>query len=109
MALIMGALASWFVAAAFVYGAAIGLLMTILTRRSTDKALLAAVENPRHGVVVIFSGFVLRYATAILGLLAGFKILGLSAEPVIAGFVLMIIVQVLTSFLVKPLNNKREA
>ncbi len=83
---------------ALIYGASIGVLITLLVRRSTDKALETAVENPGHGVVVMFSGFALRYAVAILGLLIGFKTLKLMAVPMIAGFILMIIVQVFISF-----------
>jgi ribose/xylose/arabinose/galactoside ABC-type transport system permease subunit len=57
----------------------------------------------------MFSGFALRYAVAILGLLAGFKVLRLSAEPMIAGFILMIVVQVLAMTLLRPQSEKREA
>jgi len=94
---------------AVLYGSVLGLMITLLTWRSTGRALLAAVENPRHGVVAIFSGFALRYAVAILGLLAGFKILHLPAESMIAGFILMIIIQVLVFTLLGPHSEKREA
>jgi len=96
-------------AIAVAYGALIGLTITLLTRRSTDRALQAAIDNPTHGVATMFSGFVLRYAVAILGLLVGFRVLQLSAEPMIAGFVLMIVVQTLVAAFVRPQSKNREA
>ena len=96
-------------ALAVAYGSLLGLMITLLTRRSTDRALAAAAENPAHGVVAMYAGFALRYAVAILGLLAGFRVLRLTAEPMIAGFILMIIVQVLVSALLRPATEKREA
>lgn len=96
-------------AIAIAYGALLGVLTTLLTRRSTDKALQAAVENPTHGIVAMFSGFALRYAVAILGLLVGFRVLHLPAEPMIAGFILMIVIQVLAATLIRPQTDKREA
>jgi len=103
----MSLLGDWSDVLAIVYGASLGVVITLLTRRSSDRALLAAVENPTHGVVRMFSGFVLRYAVAILGLLAGFWILRLPAEPIIAGFILMIIVQMLAMTLLRPRNDKK--
>ena len=109
-ALAAGILGGWQEALALVYGALLGVMITLLTRRSTDRALSAAVENPTHGVITMFSGFALRYAVAILGLLAGFRVLQLSAEPMIAGFILMIVVQqVLAMTLFRPQSEKREA
>lgn len=84
------------------FGAAIGISVVILTKRSADRALLVAEENPRYGFVAMYSGLVLRYAVVILGLLVGFRVLHLAAIPLIGGFILMIIVQVITSFGVKP-------
>jgi|GEM_PF-4430140 len=107
VALAVGFLAGWQESLAIVYGASIGMMITMLTRRSTDRALSAAVENPTHGVVAMFSGFALRYAVAILGLLAGFRVLQIPAEPMIAGFVLMIIVQALVMTLLGPQNDKK--
>ncbi|NOR40553.1 MAG: hypothetical protein GQ537_05035 [Gammaproteobacteria bacterium] len=107
--LVAGVFGTWLDALAVAYGSLLGLMITLLTRRSTDRALLAAVENARHGIVAMFSGFALRYAVAILGLLAGFKVLRLSAEPMIAGFILMIVVQVLAMTLLRPQSEKREA
>jgi hypothetical protein len=108
--LVAGVFGTWLDALAVAYGSLLGLMITLLTRRSTDRALLAAVENARHGIVAMFSGFALRYAVAILGLLAGFKVLRLSAEPMIAGFILMIVVQVLAMTLLRPQSDiKREA
>lgn len=86
---------------ATLYGALIGIMITLLVRRSTDRALQKAVDNPSHGIVIMFSGFFLRYAVAILGLLVGFKVLHLLTVPMITGFILMILVQVFTSHLVK--------
>lgn len=106
---VAGVFGTWLDVLAVAYGSLLGLMITLLTRRSTDRALLAAVENPRHGIVAMFSGFALRYAVAILGLLAGFKVLRLSAEPMIAGFILMIVVQVLAMTLLRPQSEKREA
>ena len=106
---VAGVFGTWLDVLAVAYGSLLGLMITLLTRRSTDRALLAAVENARHGIVAMFSGFALRYAVAILGLLAGFKVLRLSAEPMIAGFILMIVVQVLAMTLLRPQSEKREA
>jgi hypothetical protein len=109
-ALVAGFLGGWPETLAIVYGALLSVMITLLTRRSTDRALSAAVENPTHGVIAMFSGFALRYAVAILGLLAGFKVLQLPAESMIAGFILMIVVQVLALSLSRPQSdNKREA
>ena len=107
VALAAGILAGWQEALAIVYGASLGIMITLLTRRSTDRALSAAVENPTHGVIAMFSGFALRYAVAILGLLAGFRILQLPAESMIAGFILMITVQMLAMTLLGPQNDKK--
>jgi zinc transporter ZupT len=108
-ALVAGILGGWQEVLAVVYGALLGVMITLLTRRSTDRALSAAVENPRHGVITMFSGFALRYAVAILGLLAGFRILRLPAESMVAGFILMIIIQMLAMTLLRPQSEKREA
>jgi F0F1-type ATP synthase assembly protein I len=107
--LVIGLLNLWPNALAFAYGTSLGLIMTVLTRRSADRALSAAVENPGRGLIAMYSGFALRYAVAILGLMTGFRVLGLPAEPMIGGFILMIIVQVLVSVLISPPNEKREA
>jgi len=107
--LFLAVLSTWADAIAVAYGTLLGLMMTLLTRRSTDKALQAAVENPTHGMVAMFSGFALRYAVAILGLLTGFRVLHIAAEPMIAGFILMILIQVLVSVLYRPQIEKREA
>ena len=107
--IVMSVLGAQADAIAVACGALIGLMITYLTLRSTDRALRAAIENPTHGVATMFSGFVLRYAVALLGLLAGFRVLQLPAEPMIAGFILMIIVQVLVSALLRPQSEKREA
>lgn len=110
VALAMGIFGSWSYVMAVIYGSLLGVMITLLTRRSTDRALLAAVENPTHGVVAMFSGLAQRYAVAILGLLAGFKVLQLQAESMIASFVLMIIIQALAMILFRPQNDsKREA
>jgi len=89
-------------ATAILFGAALGISATALTKRSADRALLAAEENPRYGFVAMYSGLVLRYAVVILGLLIGFRVLQLAAVPLIGGFVLMIIVQVVASLGVQP-------
>ncbi len=86
---------------ATLYGASIGVLVTLLTRRSTDKALEKAIDSPQQGIVVMFSGFVLRYVIVILGLFFGFKALGLMAVSMLVGFTLMMIIQVFASHLVK--------
>ncbi|MCW8963019.1 MAG: ATP synthase subunit I [Gammaproteobacteria bacterium] len=107
--LVMALLSTQADAIAVAYGALLGLTITLITRRSTDRALQAAVENPTHGIVAMFSGFALRYAVVILGLLAGFRVLHLSAEPMIAGFILIIVIQVLVATLLRPQTEKREA
>lgn len=106
---ILGILGDWSDFPAMVYGALLGMLNSLLTRRSSDRALSAAVKNPAHGLVAMFSGFALRYAVAILGLLAGFRMLHLAAEPMIGGFILMIVIQVLASTWVRPEENRRDA
>lgn len=93
VSLVMG----WANALSALFGAALGISVTALTRRSADRALLAAEESPRYGFVALYSGLVLRYAVVILGLLVGFRVLQLAAIPLISSFVLMIIVQVVTS------------
>ena len=94
---------------AVVYGATLGVLISMLTRRSTDRALEAAVVNTTHGMLAMYSGLILRYAVAILGLLAGFRVLHLPAEPMLAGFVLMIIVQLVAAMMLRPQHDNREA
>lgn len=94
---------------ALVYGAAIGWTITLLTRRGTDRALSNAVHNTMHGVIAMYSGLVLRYAVAILGLLVGFRVMQLLAEPMLAGFILMVIVQALASLFLGARPDKREA
>ena len=87
---------------ALLYGSLLGVLLSVLMHSNTGKALAVAVDNPQHGMVVIFGGFFLRYAVAGLGLLAGFKVLQLMALPMLSGFVLMLIVQVFASLLARP-------
>lgn len=87
---------------AVLYGCLVAIVVTLLARRSVDKALNEAVQDSGHAMVVIFSGFALRYAVAILGLLTGFKVIKLLPVPMLAGFVLIIMVQVLVSFLIRP-------
>lgn len=106
---ILGILGDWSDFPAMGYGASLGMLNSLLTKRSSDRALSAAVKNPTHGLVAMFSGFALRYAVAILGLLTGFRMLHLAAEPMIGGFILMIVIQVLASTWVRPEENKRDA
>jgi len=107
VAMAAGAFSGWQEVLAILYGAMLGIMITLLTRRSTDRALQAAVVNPRNGVITMFSGFALRYAVAILGLLAGFKVLQLPVEPMIAAFILMIVVQVLAMTLLGLRNDKK--
>jgi hypothetical protein len=83
------------------YGGILALFVTILTKRSTDRALEKAVDNPAHGMITMFSGFALRYLIAILGLLIGFKTLQFEALPMIIAFVLVIIMQLFAIRLVK--------
>lgn len=91
------------------FGSLIGIAITLLTRRSSDRALSAAVENPTHGLIAMYSGFALRYAVAILGLYLGLKILNMMASPLIGGFILMILVQAASGVLMQPDNETREA
>ena len=89
-------------AVSVLYGAALGMVNAMLTKRSANRALLAAEESPRYGFVAMYSGLMLRYAIVILGLLIGFRVLQLVAIPLISSFVLMIIVQVIASFAMGP-------
>ncbi len=86
---------------AVLYGASIGILVTLLVRRSTDKALEKAVDSPQQGIIALFSGLVLRYAVVILGLLIGLKILKLMTVSVLIGFVSVMIVWIFASHWVK--------
>ncbi len=88
-------------AIAVLYGGFIAVVVTLLAIRSTDKALDAAVENTGHALVAMFSGFALRYAVAILGLLTGFKALKLLAIPMLLGFIIIVMVQIAVSFTLK--------
>ncbi|TNF91396.1 MAG: ATP synthase subunit I [Gammaproteobacteria bacterium] len=92
---------TWMAGWSALYGGLLAVIITLLTKRSADRALEKAVENPVHGMVVMFSGFALRYLIAILGLLIGFKALQFQAVPMITGFVLVIIVQLYAVRLVK--------
>jgi hypothetical protein len=94
---------------ALAYGTVLGWMITLLTRRGTDRALLNAVDNTTHAMVAMYSGFVLRYAVAILGLLVGLRVMQLNAEPMLAGFILMIMVQALAAIFMAPGTDKREA
>lgn len=96
---IVGGVVSWAAAIALVYGALVGLMVSLLTQRSADKTLAAAVTDATRGMLALYSGFALRYGAAILGLAIGFKVLELSAQLIIAGFVLMILVQALGAIL----------
>ena len=89
---------SWADGLSALFGATLGMSATVLTKRSADRALLAAQAGPRYGFMAMYSGLVLRYAVVILGLLVGFRVLQLSAVPLISSFTLMIIVQVVASF-----------
>ena len=88
-------------AGAVLYGGTLAISMTLLMRRSTNRALKVAVETPGRSMAIMYSGLVLRYAMALLGLLAGFKVLQLPAQGMIIGFVLTIMIQVFAIRLVK--------
>ncbi len=79
---------------AVLYGAAIGIMVVLLARRSANKAAEKAIDSPSQGIVVMFAGLVLRYAAVILGLLVGLRVLQLMTVPMLMGFSLMIMVQV---------------
>ena len=87
---------------ASMFGAILGMLITLLALRSTERMLIAATRNRTHGLVVLYAGVALRYAVAALGLLAGFKLLHLAAEPLVGSFVLMILVQALVAAMAGP-------
>ena len=106
--LVFGYLGGWSYLLASAFGALLGIAITLLVRRSTDRVLSAASRNPTHGMVALYSGFALRYGAAAVGLLAGFKVLHLAAEPMIGAFILMIFVQALTAVLVRSEENKRD-
>ena len=106
---IFGILGGWPDLVGVLYGASLGILNTFLTRRGADKALRTAVENPTHGMIAMYSGFATRYVVAILGMLAGFRVLHLAAEPIIAGFILTIVIQALGSTMTQPKENTRDA
>ena len=106
---ILGILGEWSSISAMIYGALLGIVNTFLTKRGADRALLTAVENPTHGIVAMYSGFAMRYAVALLGLLAGFRLLHLAAEPMIGGFILTIVIQALGSTMTQPKENTRDA
>ena len=97
VAVIAGLVMRWSDALPVLFGAALGILATLLIKRSADRVMGAAERNPRHAFAALFSGLVLRYAVVILGLLVGFRVLQLAAVPLISGFVLMIIVQAAAS------------
>ena len=84
------------------FGALLAVVITLLAQRSTNRALRTASKSPTHGIVALYSGFALRYGTAAVGLLVGFKVLNLAAEPMIGAFILMIMVQVLVAVLIRP-------
>ena len=89
-------------AAAALFGAAVGVAQSGLLRRSAWRA----AASPRHGMVVMFSGLVLRYAVVILGLAVGFYFLRLNPLPMLGGFVLMVAVQAFAALLVKPSRDR---
>jgi len=99
-----GLFAGWPDTRSALYGAALGMVITMLTKRSTDRTLQTAVDNPRYGAISMFSGFALKYAVAVLGLLAGLVALRLPATPMISAFILMILVQALSSLWIRDLK-----
>lgn len=103
--MLTGWLMGWMATGSALYGAILGMVMTMLTKRSVDRTLKAAVENPRYSAIALFSGFALRYAVAILGLITGFTVLRLSATPMVSTFILMILVQAFSSPWMKDRNE----
>jgi len=104
----LGLLEGWSVFSAVIYGASLGLLNTILTKRGADKTLVAAVKKTTYGLAAMYSAFALRYAVAILGLLAGFRLMNLAAGPMLGGFILMIVIQALAPVWLRPEGNIRD-
>lgn len=102
ISLLMGYYGGLLYLQASAFGALLAVVITLLAQRSTNRALRTASKNPTHGIVALYSGFALRYGTAAVGLLVGFKVLNLAAEPMIGTFILMIMVQVLVAVLIRP-------
>lgn len=84
-------------ALAALFGAILGILVTWLTKRSSERVLRAAVEDHSFGLVAMYVGFALKYAVTVLGLLIGFRVLQLTAAPMVSVFILMILAQVFCS------------